>query len=184
MTEHKNLDEALVAFQAEMPTLPKDSTNPHFKSKFTSLDTIVERVTPVLTRHGLSWSTLPTIHEGQPALRYRLAHAGGDALEDTMPLLLDRENSQGLGSALTYARRYAVCAVLNLVADEDDDGNAKSATPQDVDAMVAAAAGLHPAQIMAIVASCGLQDVSSYNQVPHDAVGKVTAALKNAERTA
>ena len=69
-TQHKNLAEALVAFQAEAPTLPKDSTNPHFKSKFTSLGTIVERVTPLLVKHGLSWSTFPCFGpNGEPALR-------------------------------------------------------------------------------------------------------------------
>jgi hypothetical protein len=46
-----------------------------------------------------------------------------------MPLLLDKRNSQGLGSAITYARRYALTAVLNLVADEDDDGNQASSPP-------------------------------------------------------
>jgi hypothetical protein len=61
--------------------------------------------------------------DGEPALTYRLAHAPtGDAIEGTMPLLLSKNDAQGQGSAITYARRYALCAVLNLVADDDDDG--------------------------------------------------------------
>lgn len=119
---------AMLAVQAEAPTLPKDKVNPHFKSKFTPLDTIVETIKPLLCKHGLVWSTLPCADEhGRPALRYRLAHvATGEALEDVMPLLLVKADPQGQGSAITYARRYTLCAVLNLVADDDDDGSAGS----------------------------------------------------------
>ena len=120
--------EALLAAQAELPTLPKDKTNPHFHSKFTGLETIVETVGPILNRHGLVWVTLPARDEqGNPELRYRLRHAtSGSEIAGAMPLLLSKGDSQGLGSAITYARRYALSSVLNLVADEDDDGNAAS----------------------------------------------------------
>jgi hypothetical protein len=117
--------QAILKVQAEVGTLPKDATNPHFKSKYTPLDTIVEHVGPILNKHGLIWLTLPTRDELGPALTYRLQHAAsGEKVEGTMPLLLTKQDPQGLGSALTYARRYSLCAVLNLVADDDDDGNA------------------------------------------------------------
>lgn len=116
--------EAVVAVQGEVGTLPKDAVNPHFKSKFTPLDTIVERVGPVLAKNGLSWRAFPSSDEqGRPVLKYRLSHVSGETEEDAMPLLMGKQDMQGLGSAITYARRYALCAVLNLVADEDDDGN-------------------------------------------------------------
>jgi hypothetical protein len=120
---------ALLAVQQEVPTLPKDAINPHFRSRYTPLDTIVEHVGPILTKNGLVWLTMPCRDEhGDPALQYRLAHAStGEVLEGTMPLLLTKADPQGMGSAITYARRYSLCAVLNLVADEDDDGNAGSA---------------------------------------------------------
>lgn len=122
---------ALLAFQAEAPTLPKDATNPHFRSKFTPLDTIVEHVQPLLTKHGLTWSTFPCRDEHGPALRYVLGHADtGVTMEGTMPLLSSKQDPQGQGSAITYARRYSICAVLNLVADEDDDGNGGSGGQQ------------------------------------------------------
>jgi hypothetical protein len=92
MTEHKDVHAALLAFQAEMPTLRKTATNPHFHSKFCPLDEIVETVTPLLYKHGLTWSTMPSQEDGKPVLR------------------------------------YAITAVLNLVADEDDDGNGASST--------------------------------------------------------
>jgi hypothetical protein len=127
MAEHKNLAAALLAFKAEVPTLPKDKVNPHYKSRYTPLDTIGEIIDPLLTKHGLVWTTAPGHDNGRPTLDYQLIHASsGEALSGTMLLLLDRENSQGLGSAQTYARRYTKVAVLDLVADEDDDGNAAS----------------------------------------------------------
>jgi hypothetical protein len=118
---------ALGAVQAEAPALPKDGTNPHFHSKFTTLAMVVEKIRPLLATHGLVWSTFPTQREGTLVLQCRLAHAEtGQTLEGEMPLLLGKNDSQGFGSAITYARRYSLCAVLNLVADEDDDGKAAS----------------------------------------------------------
>ena len=119
------LAEALVAFHGEAPVIVKDSVNPHFKSKFASLDAIMAAVRPVLTKHGLAISQHPTaLESGMPALRTILLHTSGDKYQDIMPLAVDKPGPQALGSALTYARRYAVLAVLGLVADEDDDANA------------------------------------------------------------
>lgn len=128
MTETAGLLAALLAVQQETTTLPKDAINPHFRSKYTPLDTIVEHVSPILNRHGLVWMTKPGSDDrGEPVLRYTLAHApSGEREEGEMPLLLTKADPQGMGSAITYARRYSLCAVLNLVADEDDDGNAGS----------------------------------------------------------
>jgi hypothetical protein len=119
---------ALLAVQAEAPKLPKDKTNPHFRSKFTGLETIVEKIGPLLVKHRLVWITKPGRDELGPYLEYRLVHVDtGEGETGRMPLLLAKDDSQGLGSALTYARRYALVSVLNLIADEDDDGN--SAAP-------------------------------------------------------
>ncbi len=116
---------ALLAFQADAPELREDATNPHFKSRYLSLHALMEAVRPVLTRHGLVWITKPG-HSPDvgPCLGYRLAHAPtGESIEGIMPLLAKAGDPQGQGSALTYARRYSLMAVLGLVADDDDDGN-------------------------------------------------------------
>lgn len=128
MTETTGLLSAMLAVQREVTTLPKDTINPAFRSKYTPLDTIVEIVTPILCTHGLVWSTLPGYaDDGSPVLRYQLAHApSGESTGGAMKLLLSKTDPQGQGSAITYARRYSLCAVLNLVADEDDDGNSAS----------------------------------------------------------
>jgi hypothetical protein len=126
-----NLFTALLAVQKAAPTLPKDKTatvpmknGGKYTYKYTDLATIVEKVGPSLADNGLVWTSFPSNRDGTPVLRYALTHAeSGESIEDTMPLLLGGKlDSQGLGSAVTYARRYALCAVLNLVADEDDDG--------------------------------------------------------------
>jgi ERF superfamily len=123
----KNLAAALVAAQQSFPAIPKDAVNPHFKNRFASLHTIVEKALPVLNENGLALMQFPTIAEGQPALRTKLIHAeSGESEEDTMLLSAVKNDPQGQGSALTYARRYAVLSILGLVADEDDDGAAAS----------------------------------------------------------
>jgi hypothetical protein len=120
---------ALLAFQKEAPSLVKDGKG-NF-GKYVTLDGIMERVRPILCKHGLVLTQLPSyITDGSgnavPALTTRLTHEHGEYIEATMMLLLDKQNSQGLGSALTYARRYSITAFLALVGDEDDDGQAAS----------------------------------------------------------
>ena len=133
MTEPKKaapgtLLEAILAVQGEVGTLRKDAVNPHFKSKYTPLDTIVETVGPILNKHGLVWMTFPSTGENGAVLKYVLSHAAtNDEIADAVPLINPKNDMQGMGSAITYARRYALCAVLNLVADVDDDGNAAQA---------------------------------------------------------
>lgn len=126
---------ALLAFQAEVPRLTKDSTakvtsqktGGSYTYKFIELDSIIESIRPLLIKHGLVWRTFPCSDEqGRPALRYRLTHAeSGQQEEDVMPLAIGRpDDPQVQGSAITYARRYAVTAVLDLQVGGDDDGAA------------------------------------------------------------
>jgi hypothetical protein len=119
---------ALLKLQDAAPTLTKDATG-QIQSrsyKYTPLDTIVEKIGPLLVDNGLVWTTRPSGSAEAPTLVYELIHAeSGEAIAGEMPLMIgENPTSQALGSAITYARRYALTAVLNLVADEDDDGAA------------------------------------------------------------
>lgn len=127
------LAKALVAAQTEMPAVTPDGVNPHFSSRFVTLGKLLSKVRPVLNKHGITLVQMPSqTPDGQPALTTRLLHESGESTESTMPLLLAKKDPQGLGSALTYARRYALAAALAIADQEDDDGNAgsESATPE------------------------------------------------------
>ena len=125
-----SLAAALVKAQAEMPAVEKNSTNPHFRSKFASLDDIIVATRPVLNRHGLSILQFPSVSDlGAPTLVTRLMHESGESLEYACPLFLQGQDMQKYGAALTYARRYAWAAALGIANDEDDDGNHAAAQP-------------------------------------------------------
>lgn len=126
---------AILEVQKAATTLPKDrsvtvktKTGGEYTYSYTPLDTIVEKVGPLLAANGLVWITKPSFNaQLGPTLIYKLAHApSGEAEGGEMPLMLAEEDAQGMGSALTYMRRYALCAVLNLVAEMDDDGQRAS----------------------------------------------------------
>jgi hypothetical protein len=126
------LYEALHAVQAELPTLQKDAINPHFGNSYITLKELMSKLLPILNGHGLVVLQLPTVvSPGVPGLRTVITHAkSGQTLSEAMPLVLGKQDPQGQGSALTYARRYSLMSILGLVADEDDDGNAGSAPKQ------------------------------------------------------
>jgi hypothetical protein len=121
------LYEALLAFQKDAPRIEKDATNPHFKNRYPSLDALMPVVLAALNRCGLVLVQLPGHEQGNPTLTTRLVHAeSGELVEATMSLLTAKHDPQGQGSALTYARRYALMSFLGLVADEDTDGQPAS----------------------------------------------------------
>lgn len=125
-----NLAKAVLGVQTDAPDLHFDAANPHFKNKFLSLHGLTEALRPVLSKHGLVVLQFPTQVDMQPALRTKLIHAeSGETEEDTMLLAAVKLDPQGQGSAITYARRYSLMAILGLVADEDDDGQKATAKP-------------------------------------------------------
>ena len=135
---HLNLVIALVAAQAELPTaLGKDSDGQIGARayKYLSLDKLIDATRPVLTRHGLAIIQHPAMVERNgdgmvPALKTVLEHVSGEARAETMPLYLTDTTMQGLGSAITYARRYAWQSILGIAAEEDTDGPAM--VPEEV----------------------------------------------------
>lgn len=123
MTEIDQLAAALVAAQAEFSAIPKTEDNPFFKSKYADLATVVGHTAPVLAKHGLAVAQFPTTQDGDLALTTYVLHSSGQFLKDTMKLCAAKQDPQGQGAAITYARRFSYMAVLGLVADNDDDGN-------------------------------------------------------------
>jgi hypothetical protein len=123
----------LFAIQAEMPTIPKNATNPHFKSKYADLPTIMEILQPILTKHKvlLLQPICESSNENFIVIDTRFVDIdSGQICETTTTIPIGTNKTpQAFGSAITYARRYALCSFLGIVADEDDDGNASSAAP-------------------------------------------------------
>ena len=125
---HKNITAALAAAQASMGKALKQSNNPHFRSKYADLGTVMDACMPALNANGIAVVQAVKRENGEIALYTLLRHAdSGEWLEDGgMPLIVNKNDMQGLGSAITYARRYGLMAMVGI-APEDDDGNAASA---------------------------------------------------------
>ncbi|MBW4617519.1 MAG: ERF family protein [Desmonostoc vinosum HA7617-LM4] len=111
---------ALIKAKAEFQPIHKDRINPHFKHKYATLDAVLDAVTPALGKYGLAVIQTTSITEAKTVLQTHLYHESGESIASTYPLP-EISDSQKFGAALTYARRYAVCAILSVTADEDDD---------------------------------------------------------------
>lgn len=131
MSENTKLSAALVKAQGEFKNPGYDKTNPHFKSKFASFAAVREAVLPVLNRHGIALLQSPVTDAGGVGILTVLVHESGETMTlgpFVMPAA--KQDPQGFGSAVTYARRYALMAVTGVVGDDDDDGNAASGPAQ------------------------------------------------------
>lgn len=121
--------EALAAAFAEMPGVPRNGKNPHFKSMYATLDDIVNTIRPVLARHGLGFIQKPeTDDSGRQGVRTIVFHKGGGVLDCGFTAVTPTKNGpHEQGSALTYAKRYALGAAFAICDIDDDDGNAAAA---------------------------------------------------------
>lgn len=122
------LAEALVAAQAELPTaVVKDSTGQIGQRTYSylSLDKLIAETRPILQKHGLAIvqePTFVTMDDGlRPTVTTRLLHVDGEELHSVTPLYVQDKTMQGLGSAITYARRYAWQSILGIAAEDDND---------------------------------------------------------------
>lgn len=116
---------ALSKAQQAFPAIPRDGKNPHFKSTYTTLDTLLRTTRESLCTQGLAVSHIFEEVDGKRVLVTRLVHESGEVMESRLRLP-DTENMQHLGSAITYARRYSLAALLGVSSDDDDDGQAAS----------------------------------------------------------
>jgi hypothetical protein len=118
---------AFIAFQSDMPSVPKDGNNPHFKSKYATLGAITEATRPHLAKHGLGFMQWMSNRDGYQLIVTRIMHTSGQWMEDEGYILNPTKNDpQGMGSAVTYARRYTLGASLGIITEDDDDGNRAS----------------------------------------------------------
>lgn len=121
---------ALSKFNGEVKMIEKDAANPHFKSDYATLDTIIQHVRPILHKHGLSVMQFPGGDGEKLTMRTMLLHESGEWLEsELLTMIPTKKDPQGIGSATTYSRRYQLASMLSLSLGDDDDANAASTTP-------------------------------------------------------
>ena len=117
--------QALIAWHKTKPVCPKNGSNPHFRSKYATLDDIIATITPVLAKHELNFTQRVIVVDGEDRLQTVLMHDSGQTITDEgVPILNAKGDAHGLGSGITYAKRYGLSAMLGIAADPDDDGNA------------------------------------------------------------
>lgn len=130
---HKGLYSALAAAQGEMGKALKDTNNPHFKSKYADLASVCDACMPALSKHGIAVLQPAFDDESGRYVKTILVHGGsGETVECRVPLIVSKNDMQGYGSAVTYARRYGLMGMAGI-APEDDDGNAAAKSPPMVE---------------------------------------------------
>ena len=136
MTSSENIGAiapSLIKAQSQMQGISKEGKNPAFKSKYVTLDSILDTLRPILTSNGL----MLTQGSQQPetmqsvTVESRIIHTSGEWISTTVTIPVTKPDAHGLGSALTYGRRYSVSALLAISADEDDDANGAVAPRDD-----------------------------------------------------
>lgn len=119
--ETGELTKALAAAQAEYPVVAYDSSNPHFKSKFASYAQCCDSLRGPLTKHGLGLPDFrPGIVNGQWVLLGTLRHSSGQYIQGIAPLLMGKQDMQGFGAAVTYAKRTLLMALCGGFTGEPD----------------------------------------------------------------
>lgn len=127
MTDHPSLAAALAAFQADMPTVPKGKTatvptktGGSYKYTYADLADVTAAATPLLSKHGLSFSCQPKrTDQGDYELAGVLLHTSGERESGSLPIF--GRSAQEIGSSLTYGRRYLLGCLTGIVTDDDDD---------------------------------------------------------------
>ena len=128
--KHASLIEALAAAQGEFGPLVKDKkveAGPR-KYAYADLATVLHVVRPVLSRHGIALIQ-PIEQDGVGLILHTRLCGYGEVLASTFPVTAPLNNPQGLGSFISYARRYSLCALVGVAADDDDDDGQEAAKP-------------------------------------------------------
>lgn len=127
-----NIIGALIAIQEDMH-VNKDGKNPHFKSKYATLDNILDTIKPILKENGLVVMQGTVTDERKIDCTTRVFHESGEWIESMATVYADKGTPQGYGSAITYARRYGIATTLGIGLLDDDDANKAEATTEKAD---------------------------------------------------
>ena len=118
-----NLIDALVKAYSEITSAEFDKVNPHFKSKYASLESVIKAVKPSLVKNGILYRQVSKYTENGICIETIFHGHGAELPTGEIFLPVDKRTAQGFGSALTYARRYSLSLACGIGSEEDDDGN-------------------------------------------------------------
>lgn len=134
------ISEALAKAQGQFPTVEKDSTakvrseKANYEFDYATLDRFLEAVRKPLSDNGLAVMQFPAVTGKDASVKTVISHLSGEWVSGTLVMPVSRWDAQGIGSIITYLRRYSLCAILGLAPrDEDDDGNAGVGNPAQVE---------------------------------------------------
>ena len=123
MTRSESIKEIAAAMnkaQAEMTAAKKDAKNPFFKSKYADLGSVILALKEAFANNGLSFMQSPFMTDGGVGVETLIMHSSGEWLEGELTLPLDKPTPQAAGSAITYARRYALQSMAGIPSADDD----------------------------------------------------------------
>lgn len=183
----KELIGSLIKAREGFQPILKDRLNPFHKSKYATLDSVLESVGSSLGANGLAITATVSTESDKTVLITTLHHTSGESIESRYPLP-NIDDPQKLGAAITYARRYSICALLNVTADEDDDGNSAKSKPksQDVEgdakaAKVSAAMpeGMKNAEVLAIIQKKWGNSITTPRQLSQAQVDELVSLIQS-----
>jgi ERF superfamily len=133
MTDTKTLYAAMAKAFASMEGANKDTVNPHFKVRYADLASVVSAIKPALTENDLWFRQYTHEQSGGVCVETMVCHASGEELSfGKLFVPASKQDAQGYGSALTYARRYSLMTAFGI-CPEDDDGNSAKPAPKQSD---------------------------------------------------
>jgi len=121
---------ALAKAQAEISNASKNAKNPHFKSVYADLAEILNTVRPVFSLHDIAVIQAPQYENGAVTVETMLTHKSGEWISSSVSAPVSKQDAQGVGSAITYCRRYGLAAMAGI-AQEDDDANGAVGGPNN-----------------------------------------------------
>jgi hypothetical protein len=174
MNQSENIQELVIALSKAQGTLKPaafNRVNPHFKNRYADFTSCMDACRSPLSENGLAIMQYCETIEGQLRLVTMLAHTSGQWMKSEFPLISNKMDSQGIGSAMTYAKRYSLCGMIGIVADEegDDDGEAAAGRGRNIQkpalAPVQPKSFITPMQLATIKALEEKLDEESYNKL-------------------
>lgn len=159
----KEIMPALCKARGNFKAALKDGKNPHFKSNYATLDSVIEAINDALLAEGIFCTQPTSMEDGVTILHTRFIHTSGEWIGSTYPVHPVKKDPQGEGSALTYARRYALMALAGI-APEDDDGNAATKAAGDAQQALKKAIAQHQETINVIKKGIAEGDLSTASE--------------------